>query len=392
MKNSIARQVKQICFFLLFAVMLMPLIQKVTRPFYLSPLKGYFKPAEKPEFTWPELLSGSFQDQWSLYLNRTVGFMEWFARLYNQTDFFLFSMAHSHQVVVGIDQYLFEEPYLNAYSGKDFIGDGPVRARAEQVRRLQDLLWKGHRVLLVVVFPPDKGSFYPEKIPSRYRKPASGKTNYLSYKSGFEAAGVNFIDFNDWFLKIKDTARYVLYPKTGIHWSSFGSYLAFDSLSRYLEARLQQPWVDLVQDDVIVSKNARDRDADIADGMNLIFPVPHPPMAYPIVRYTAQTLTVRPAALFIGDSFYFTWSDAGYIAHTFSNRDFWYYDEDQYYGSYATGRKTRFINLRETVGRVQAIVIMQTNAGYGNVGYGFVDRLLMTLDTENQPSHPVTYR
>jgi len=383
MKNSIARQVKQICFFLLFAVMLMPLIQKVTRPFYLSPLKGYFEPAGKPNFTWQELLSGSFQEQLTLYLNRTVGFMEWFTRLHNQIDFSLFSLAHARQVVVGKDHYLFEEPYIYACLGRDFIGRDPIRARVDQIKQLQGLLWNRYHTLLVVVFPPDKGSFYPQKIPSRYLKTPPGQTNFSSYKDGFTASGVNFIDFNSWFLSMKETSAYPLYPKTGIHWSSFGSCLAFDSLSRYIETRLQQPLAKIVQDQMIVSKKARNRDADMAEGLNLIFPVSNPAMGYPSVKYQTQTLTVRPSALFIGDSFYFIWSDAGYIANTFSNRDFWYYDEDHYYGSYPTGRKTRFINLRETVKQTQVIVLMQTNAGYGNVGYGFVDRALETLGTGN---------
>jgi hypothetical protein len=85
-------------------------------------------------------------------------------RLYNQLDFSLFSVSHARQIVVGKPDYLFEQSYIEAHLGRDFIGKEPIEGRVNQIRRLQDLPWKRNGTLLMVVFPQDKESFYPEKF------------------------------------------------------------------------------------------------------------------------------------------------------------------------------------------------------------------------------------
>ena len=390
MSNKSINQVKWICFFLVALVFLLPLLQKAFKPFSPAPLKGYFEPSSRPEFSMAGFMTGEFQEKITPHLDRSIGLREWLVRLYNQVDFSLFSVTHARQVVVGKDNYLFEEPYIDAWLGRDFIGEIPIDARVGQIRRLQDSLWNRNHILLVVVFPSDKGSFYPEKIPDRYLKNPRTVTNYQRYKQGFEASKVNFIDFNDWFLKMKDTSRYLLYPKTGIHWSSYGAFLAFDSLTKYITAKTKMPLVETGCDDIRLSKTAHGRDADMDEGLNLVRDISHPLMAYPSVVFREKPGTVFPAALFIGDSFYFAWSEGGYVARTFSNRDFWYYDHDVYVGSYNTGKKTSILNLQAELARMQVIVFLQTNAGYGNVGYGFVDRLLNIMDSVTRQKPPAT--
>jgi hypothetical protein len=381
MSNKSINQLKWICFFLVALVFLLPLLQKAFKPFSPAPLKGYFEPSSRPEFTMAGFMTGEFQEKITPHLDRSIGLREWFVRLYNQLDFSVFSVSHARQVVVGKQDYLFEQSYIDAMLGRDFIGEDPIEARVGQIRRLQDLLWARNKTLLLVVFPPDKGSFYPEKIPGRYLEKPGTVTNYQSYKRRFEESKVNFIDFNAWFLKMKDTSRYVLYPKTGIHWSSYGAFLAFDSLTRYIGTKLNKPLVGISRDGIQLTSTTRGRDADMDDGLNLVWGISHPPMAYPSLIFHKKPETFFPAALFIGDSFYFAWSEGGYIAHTFSNRDFWYYDHDVYTGSYNTGKKTTILNLQTELAHMQVVIFLQTNAGNGNVGYGFVDRLLNALDS-----------
>ncbi|MCK9421885.1 MAG: hypothetical protein M0Q38_04755 [Bacteroidales bacterium] len=382
---------KKLILLILLAIIFLHAFQKVTHFFTFNALNGYFESVEKPQLSLASLWSGEYQEKMNRHLDQSVGMREWLVRLYNQLDFSLFSVSHARQVVVGKQDYLFEEPYIDAWLGRDFIGKRSINARVNQIRRLQDLLWKRNRTLLVVVFPPDKGTFYPEKIPDRYLKKSGTMTNYQWYKRKFEESKVNFIDFNEWFLKMKDTSRYMLYPKTGIHWSSYGAFLAFDSLTRYIGAHLNKPLIEIKNKTIQLSETTRGRDADIDEGLNLIWDISHPPLAYPSVIFRKKPNTVFPRALFIGDSFYFTLAEGGYIANTFANRDFWYYDQDVYVGSYNTEKKTQALNLQDQLAHMQVIILLQTNAGYGNVGYGFVDRLLNTLDSVNRMEHSITH-
>jgi hypothetical protein len=114
--------------------------------------------------------------------------------------------------------------------------------------------------------------------------------------------------------------------------------------------------------------------------MNLLCAIRHPQMTYSLVQYNSSQHLKRPSALFIGDSFYFTWSDAGYISNVFRNREFWYYGYHVYYGSFDSGHRTAREDVLSAVLRQDVIVILQTCAGYGNIGYDFVDRLLHALD------------
>ena len=128
------------------------------------------------------------------------------------------------------------EYHLEAYSGKDYVGDSMTNITFEKLKYIQDSLTaKG--VLFLVVFAPSQANFYPEYIPDAYH--GSPATNYLK---GIEAAkrlGVNYIDFNKWFADMKGKSTYPLYSKAGSHWTTYGAYMAFDSLNGYVEYKLK---------------------------------------------------------------------------------------------------------------------------------------------------------
>ena len=373
-------------------MLFLPVIQKhftLTRFFGLN---GAFYTTQPPVFSWKSWIKCDYQEQYEKNINDSIGFKPALVRLYNQMEFSLFSIPHAERVVVGKKQYLFEELYIKGVLGRDFIGNSIPDRRAKQLKELQDKLWEQKRILLLVIFTPDKGTFYEEYIPDRFLTEPKGTSNYSYNKIKLEENHVNFIDFNDWFLKMKDTSRYILYPKTGIHWSSYGAYLAIDSLTRYLNVKLSVQLPRIVRDSIWLSPVTRDRDADIDEGMNLMRKIPTPPMAYLTIHYDKPEGSLRPSALFIGDSFYFIWVYGGYIENLFSNNDFWYYDHDIYTGTTNTGRKTPEVNVLNEIARHKVIIIMQTNGGYGIVGYNFVDKLLNALDSATNSNHIAAVR
>ncbi|MCX6304416.1 MAG: hypothetical protein NT040_05575 [Bacteroidetes bacterium] len=367
--------IKKVILGVLVAVLLLPAFQKATRVIWLAPLDGYSEPETSLELSWNSFRNGTYQDKFMRHLDHSTGFRNALVRVNNQVDYSLFSLPHARKVVVGKNGYLFEEPYIKSWYGLDFIGKRNVEARTGQLKQLQDQLWKERGILLVIALSPDKGTFFHEYFPERYQKYPVRISNYQWYKKKLAEKNVSFIDFNDWFLKMKDTSTYRLFPKTGIHWSSYGACIAFDSLVRYIRARKACNLPRFEAGSILVSNEIRGRDGDLGKGMNLLWDIPQPPMAYPHVHYDQPSGAKKPSALFIGDSFYFTWSEAGYIANVFRNRDFWYYDYYVYSGSYDTGRRAANEDLVATILRQDVIVIMQTNGGYGNLGYGFIDRL-----------------
>ena len=354
----------------------LPAIQKGFRPFPVRGLDGYSEPNPFPAFHADSLFDGAWLPRVARHFDRGIGFHNLLVRLYNQIDFSLFHIIHARKVVIGKEDYLFEESYLTAFSGGDYIGSAIIEARSRQFRDVQERLKKEKDILFLVLLLPDKGTFYPEFLPDQYQRPAGTPTNYEGYREKLLEFGVNHIDFNAWFRAMKDTCRYPLYPKTGIHWSSYGSYLAFDSLTKYLSAVTGHSLPRARLSGIRVTGRAEGRDNDVERACNLLWSIPAPALACPEVDFIPPASPDPFSALIIGDSFYFIWAEAGYIGRTFANRDFWYYDHDVYSGTYHTGRKATAMDLPGMLGRMNAVIIMQTNAGYGELGYYFTDRLL----------------
>jgi hypothetical protein len=67
----------------------------------------------------------------------------------------------------------------------------------------------------------------------------------------------------------------------------------------------------------------------------------------------------------------------------FNNADFWYYGKDIYPQTFKKPTNIGEINFMEAVSRQNIIIILQTNAGYGNLGSDFIDRMYAEID----PAH-----
>jgi hypothetical protein len=370
--------------FLLILILALLVVPGLQSRFYIvqsAPLKGLFQLQEKPVFSVASWFSGTYQQQSQKYRDEQPGFRSDLIRVFNQVDYSLFSRPHAAKIIVGKKGYLFGDQYIEAYLGTDYMGDKYIDQKIGEVKYLQDFLWEKKKILLLVIFPPDKGTFYREMIPDRYLAKKREANNYSRYSQKCSEAGVNVIDFNSLFLRMKDTTQYILYPKTGVHWSTYGAVIAADSLVKYLDKKLGIRMPEMVVDSIALSNVPKDEDDDISRTMNLIFPVSQPPLAYPVYHFRNDSGMRKPAALFIGDSFYWSWYNPGIIRNLFSNEPFWYYDKEVYPENNTSPLNTGLIDMKSNVEKQDVIILMQVNGGEGNLGYGFVDRAFAEYDT-----------
>jgi hypothetical protein len=339
-----------------------------------KPLHGYFSSTPKPAFSCSTWFTGAYQNQYRISLEDSVGFKSDFVRLYNQIDFSLFSIAHANKLVVGKEGYLFaKETYIDGYTGIDFAGKSVIDHKIVSLKFLQDYLWKEKGILVLVVFAPGKGFYYPEFIPDRYLKRRNDLTNYGYSLQRCKEEGINHIDFNQWLISMKDTSRHVLYPKTGIHWSNYGAWLCADSLHNYIETRLNRKIPRMVPDSLEIVKEARGEDNDMERTMNLIWPIDQPAFTYPAFHFRYDSVQPKPSGLVVGDSFYWYWYYSGIIENTFSNKEFWYYNNEIYPEQFTTPKNVGQIDYVEAILRQNVIILLQTNGGYGALGYGWID-------------------
>ena len=375
--------IKRILMFVILFLLAIPAVQKHFNPIKSKPLSGVFTTMPKPAFSCSTFMTGAYQEKYRQYLEDSVGFKADFVRCYNQVDFSLFSMAHAERVVVGRHNELFAAEYIRGYLGQNFNGEHYIDEKVRMLKFVQDYLWEKKRILLVVLVPPDKGSFYPELIPDRFLKMKRHQTGRDYFTGKANVAGINLLDFNPYFIAIKDTSRYRLIPPTGVHWSDYGAYLAADSAIRYFESKTGLKFPRMVVDSMETTMHPRHNDDDINKAMNLIWDAPHEKLAYPCFRFITDTTQPKPAALFIADSFIWNWWDQPVIQGLFRNQEIWYYDKEVYPESFTKMKYTWEVNLREAVERQNFVILFQVGAGSGDPGAGVIDRLYAEYDTSS---------
>lgn len=323
MEKISGHKISKVFFIVLAGLLLLPWLQMQFSFVEIKPLDGAIEESEKPSLSWDSWIEENYQQETEQYLNQHFGFRNTLVRLYNQTTFWLFDETTARGVVVGRDNYLYERNYIRAYYGDDFIGDSLIRARVNRLHDIQEALSE-QDILFAVVLAPGKGQFYPEYIPD-YLHTEKGRTNYEVFLEEARKRGLEILDFNHWFLQMKDTAKFPLYPKTGIHWSHYGMNLVVDSLLRFIEARKHIDIPDYVVADYELSENYKEPDTDIEDGMNLMFPIDNFPMPY-ASHHVVEKGKTKPRIMVVADSFFWQLFEQGILATVFSDGEFWYYN------------------------------------------------------------------
>lgn len=362
------------------------MLQDVFHVFSIKHLNGAFEQKEKPVMNYENWWLGKFQDAFTDYTNQNMEFRPSLVRINNQIDFSLFRKSNASKVVIGKENYLYEDNYIDAYLGTDYLGLSNIEDKVNTALSVQKML-ENQGTMLLFVFLPGKASFFPEFIPEHLLKKKCDSTNYQYLLKTCSEKGLNYIDFNDWFIQMKDTVSYPLYPKCGIHWSYYGMFLAADSLVHYLENMLQSDLPDLELLSIENTSEQKGTDYDIGNTLNLQFPINTYQMAYPSFGYHSDG-KLKPKVLVVGDSYYWNIYYSGIPANVFEKLEFWYYN----YNVHADGTDkviatTDAIDYYASISAQDVIIVMQTDGGLNNFGLGFFEKAqasLMSSTWENR--------
>lgn len=354
---------------IVLVILTLPYLQSKLHFIKEKPLKGYSIHAIADTLSMIKWFSGDYQEQEEKFLNESFGFRSAFIRINNQIAFSLFNKAKAQGIIIGKDNYLFEENYIKAYYGIDFIGTDKIRNRIQKLQRLQDTLLSMNKSL-ITVFAAGKGSYYPEFFPDEFIT-AKDTTNYEIYIKLAKKYDLNFIDFNQYFLDKKRSSIYPLYPQFGIHWSKYGQCLAADSLIKFIERNREIDMPNIYWKQIKLSAPQKE-DMDIADGMNLIFYPKTFKMAYPEIRYQSDSNKVKPSLLVIADSYYWGMYNFG-ISNIFSESHFWFYNQQIFPESFQSPLSVNQVNLKEQIEQHDVIILLATEATLPQFGWGFIE-------------------
>ena len=297
-------------------LLLLTILQGATSFIKIKPLKGVYVGAGKPQFTPAAFLSGEWQKATDQYLKEHHGFREPAIRLYNQ---YLWSAYHRSTnpgaVVVGGDNYLFEPWFVDEYytgcfhhyhpdSIPDYEKPNIFYRRMSRVAKLQAIL-EEQGVHLFLALLPGKERIYPQYLPDRGAKAHSDRL--MGHHRAYDYYSNSLYDFRridlcHCFDSLNGHTPYLLFTKTGTHWSNIASTYAFDSVMRYMQTfgpairpvTLGQPY----------HGSTREPDADLDDLLNKTFPIPTERNQYVDVTLAEPAPERNPSLVVIGDSFF----------------------------------------------------------------------------------------
>jgi hypothetical protein len=369
---AMAEQIKKRLLYGALILLLLPALQQQFHFIHSGKLKGGFKEAVDSTFSISSWLSATYQHQHEQYINDHTGFRPDIVRINNQLDYSLFDICHAEWTVKGKDNYLFQGPYILAYYGRDFVGYDNALQKALKLKALQDTLARLGKSL-ILAYLPSKATFYPEYFPADRVEARMQMTNHNYFRHVGDSLGINQVDMDAWFLSMKGKSHEPLFSKQGIHWTLYGAILGGDSLMRYVEKlrhiHIQHPqWSGMEHTD-----NLRAGDDDVASELNLIFPVAHETMAYPVIHDTTDT-TGKINAIYIGDSYAQKMVEFGILHYMNNQCELWSYYNEMHD---INGHKFAYIrdyNWQAAINRADIVVIAYTSFNFPVLGNGFIEQ------------------
>jgi hypothetical protein len=323
----VAETIKKILFTVLILFLIAPAIQDILEVVPDVPLYGYAASHSKPDlkyFTWRRWFIGNFQQEFTAQVEDHIGFRNDLIRLRNQVDFSLFRQSNAPGFMVGKKDMFFEEDYIHEFTGAYFIGPDLWDKKINRLRSVYDSL-KAHEVPLIIIIEPGKATFYPEYIPHRFHPEHRTQSNYEYFVQRSSDLAIPLLDLNRLFCLMKDTSRYPLFPKYGMHWSWYGMTKVLDTMIRYIEEHSGKDLPDVVISGVEFTAKSRATDDDIAGMFNLIWQPKRITLPYPDLYYDTTRSGKTASALVVADSYFVTLADS--IANNIFRRwDYWYYN------------------------------------------------------------------
>lgn len=376
--------VKYICWIGIFGFFILIFLQQITGYKKVKPLSGDFIPASYIPITTDAWFDESYQSNTNKYLNDGFGFRNYFLRLNNQIKFWLFKKATAKEVVIGKNNYMYVQGYINGYLGTDFIGEASIQDTIANLKFLQDTLKSMGKTLLVVL-APGKPRIYPEYLPDYLPSKGSEYSNYSIYRENLKKTGINFIDFNELFKIKKEKSPYLLYPQLGVHWSRLEAVRAFDTITGQLAflSGANLPRIKITK--IEVRDDLQKPDEDIIEGMNVFrYPI-FEKMAYPEFEYEKEGKDTKNLLL-IGDSYWWDIYLRGLPRTVFGINNFWYYNKESWSNSFLGKRVAKEQDISRTILQNDYIILLCGESNYGALGFGFIGSAKNSLKRKVSPT------
>lgn len=349
-------------------------------------LKGAQSVRAKPKISKLGWFTGHYQMRFERSASSNFAFYKPLVMMNNQWNFSVWDKPNAQDVVLGEDNYLFEQGYIDGLYG---IGIEDKRARLDKIKKPinyvnKEMNKKGSNLVFMIM--PSKAFYHPEQIPKKQQTDISEDQIHNDFLKFAEANKLNVIDFQNHFLEQRNNISYPIFPKHGIHISEYIESIVLDSMLNYIEEKEGQDLYDFHFDKLIETKTPKGRDNDIAQVLNLIKPIEaYETLAYRDIIFDRIDKENTPKVLVLGDSFY--WGFYPKISHhqLFDKHEFWYRNNQIFSPGVS---KTRFSNkaaCMEALDIFDHTIVMVSANNMDFAGWGFFEHIYGEKDNDSLP-------
>lgn len=391
MRNAI----KTILFALTAVLLFASMLQKEFNWPKFEPLRGVVMEKPKPELSFQSYCDGSFQQQTEQHLEQHFGCREPLIRLYNQYlwDFYDKTHVSEDQVTFGKKGWMYEpwtvpdyyQQLFRYYAADSAQMASMLTEEAQRVLRLQQEL-QSHDIHLFVCMMPAKDLIYPEYLPDSQDTTFANEPTFSARffnEEIYTRLGVNHLNLEQWFLQIRDSVDFMLFPKTGMHWSRYAAVCAADTLIRYME-----DLGDINMHNLVIgpkeTHTAIGTDDDLERLLNLLRPMSKPKYSYAQVTADGDTTATKPKIIVIGDSFWWTIAAQIPLQEFFSASPYWYYNSVVHYDT--RYHSVNEFDLAEELLTADFVVLSYSATQLYRMNNGFTQQALMALGCTTEGS------
>ena len=373
-----------ILFALLMVFLFVPIIQEWGGFFPVKPLKGVFEPTPKPELSFDNYKSNTYQKQIEKYVGENFGMREPVIRLYNQYVWSAYNKTYCHFIVPGKNGYLYYASAVNEYYGlelpkhyasnEEAMRDADIELR--QMNKLRHVL-KDYGIEFVAFIAPDKPEVYPEYLP---RREANTNTIHLAdyYTQRMKEIGFPFINMTEWFIQMKDTISFPLFPKTDSHWR-YSAIYGYDSLFRFINTLDGEAKFPTLHIGAPITYESDKLEGD-EETLNLIFRIDSDKTQYKSnITVEPDSTHRKPKVLFIGDSFIYSMNDFMPVREIMADREIWFYNNTAYEGFDNKTESVKDIDRLSHILDADYVVFYSAGHQWWEATYGFAKDALFQL-------------
>lgn len=363
----------------------LPLIQNVFEIFPRKSVSGFSNPI-KPTPNISSILDFSFQKEYEQWFHRKHGFWGYLVRLNNQLNFELFgqiSSGYKASVLLGKDDFLFEQVYLASFNHLIFE-DSKIDLIAEKLSKLADLLHKRGKHLVLTI-SASKIELHPEYVQEKFIIDGREirQSEYEKFIRKLSNSKVKIVDSYQDFKNDYSPFRLKYYNKSGAHWNELGACInsskIISSLSKSLNKELQNYSCDQLFKRPVPS----DYDMDLVKIANLWSENRY---SLPVMAPKSKNIEIknpyRPKVMIVGTSF--VWALLKFFKkhHVFQDSNFYYYFKRKV--NLRTGAESRlkpeFEEWKTELDNCDALIFEINQSALQNVGFEFLDKAISYLN------------